>query len=265
VSPNKKKDIAEHISEAMESGKSILPLEESRKILELSGIPLNKSGLAKSEEEAVALAKEIGYPLVMKIVSPQIIHKTEVGGVRVNIDSEENVRKTFNEILENVHKLMPDADIYGILLEEMVSGIELIVGTSVDPQFGHMIMFGVGGIFVEVYKDVSFRLIPITKGDAGDMLNEIKGRPLLEGTRGLPRADSGQLVDILMKVSNLVNEHPNIREMDINPLVVTNRGAIAVDARIVLKTPDKPKTEGGLKDMIEHMKKIGYKPPQYEG
>lgn len=262
---SKSKDIAEHISAAIKEGKSILSLEESRKILKLSGIPLNKSGLAKSEEEAASLAREIGYPLVMKIVSPQIVHKTEVGGVKVNIDSEENVRKTYQEILTNAKEKMPDAEITGIMMEEMVNGIELIIGTSVDPQFGHMIMFGVGGIFVEVYKDVSFRLVPITKGDANDMLNEIKGRPLLEGTRGLPRADSGQLVDILIKVSDLVSKYPDIREMDINPLVVTNRGAIAVDARIVLKTPEKPKTEGGLKDMIEHMKKIGYKPPQYQG
>ncbi|UCH90346.1 MAG: acetate--CoA ligase family protein [Thermoplasmata archaeon] len=231
--------MSEQFTNVLKSGKTVLTLEESRKVMELSGVPFNKSGLAKTEEDAVELAKKIGYPLVMKIVSPQIIHKTEVGGVKVNIGSDEELKKAYNEIIASAKAKVPDAEIQGILLEEMVSGTELIIGTTTDPQFGHMIMFGIGGIFVEVYKDVSFRLIPISAGDANEMLNELQGGALLKGVRGLPGADPKQLVEILMSVSKLVEDHPEIAEMDLNPLMITKRGTIAVDARILLNEPTK--------------------------
>jgi acyl-CoA synthetase (NDP forming) len=228
------KVISKYIDTAVKRGKSVLTLEESRAVMELSGIPFNKSGLAKSEKEAVKQAVKIGFPLVMKIVSRQVIHKTEAGGVKVGISSVNEVQKGWKEIVKSVKKKVPDAEIDGILLEEMVNGTELIVGTTTDPQFGPMIMFGIGGIFVEVYKDVSFRLIPITSGDAKDMLNEIKGKPILEGIRGLPVADPEKLVNVLMSASELVHKYPMIAEMDINPLIITERGPVAVDARIVL-------------------------------
>jgi len=250
-------EISQHISAAIKGGKTLLTLEESKKILELTGIPIIKSGLAKSGEEAVKLASEIGYPLVMKIVSPQISHKTEVGGVRININSEDEVKNAYIDIITNVNEKVPEADIQGILLQEMLSGPELIVGITLDPQFGHMIMFGIGGIFVEVYKDVSFRLVPITLGDAKDMLNEINGRPILEGVRGLPKVNDEQLVDILMKVSDLVSSYPNIKEMDLNPLIASEKGVIAVDARIILSSPKDPKDKEGLKGMVEDLKKLG--------
>jgi acetyltransferase len=256
VNINETDDISEHLSAAIKGGKSILMMEESRKILELSGIPLNKSGLAKSGGEAVKLANEIGYPLVMKVVSPQIIHKTEAGGVKVNITSENEVIDSYNEIVIKVKEKVPDADIKGVLLEEMVHGPEFIIGSTVDPTFGHMIMFGIGGIFVEVYKDVTFRLVPITPGDAKDMLSEIKGKPLLEGVRGFPKAKSEQLVNILMKVSDLVSSYPIIQEMDINPLIATEKGLIAVDAKIILSQSEETKGEEGLKDMISQISKL---------
>jgi acyl-CoA synthetase (NDP forming) len=177
----------------------------------------------------------------MKIVSPQVIHKTEVGGVRININSEDEVKKVYSELISGTKEKIPEAEITGVLLEEMISGTELIIGTTQDPQFGPMIMFGVGGIFVEVYKDVSFRLIPITNGDAKDMLKEIKGKALLSGVRGLPEADKEQLENILMKVSNLMSNFPEIKEMDINPLIITKKGAVAADARILLN--EKPPTK----------------------
>jgi acetyltransferase len=208
-------------------------------IMELSGIPFNKCGFATTEKEAIKIAKNIGFPLVMKIVSPQVIHKTEAGGVKIGIDSETEVKKGWKEIVNSVKEKVPDAEIKGILLEEMVKGTELIVGTTVDPQFGHMIMFGIGGIFVEVYKDVSFRLVPITSGDAKDMLNDIKGKVLLGGVRGLPGVEPEQLINVLLSVSELVHKYPVIDEMDINPLIITERGLVAVDARILLKAPDK--------------------------
>ena len=250
--------ISQHLSAAIKDGKSILMMDESREIVDLAGIPLNKSGLAKSWQEAVELANKIGYPLVMKVVSPQVVHKTDAGGVKINITSEDEVIKSYNEINISVKEKFPDAEIKGVLLEEMVHGPEFIVGTAFDSQFGHMIMFGVGGIFVEVYKDVTFRLVPITAGDAKDMLSEIKGKPLLEGVRGLPKADTDQLINILMKVSNLVNNHPNIREMDLNPIVVTENGIVAVDVKIVLNQPEETEGEGGVKEMIEQIRKINY-------
>jgi acetyl-CoA synthetase (ADP-forming) len=227
-------EISNYLTEVMKDQRNVLTLEESRKVFEHWGIPVNKSSLATTVEEAVKQAGEIGFPVVMKIVSPQVIHKTEVGGVRVNVNSEDEVRKIYSELIDGTKQKMPEAEITGVLIEEMVKGTEFIIGTTEDPQFGQMIMFGVGGIFVEVYKDVSFRLIPITTGDAYDMLEEIKGKALLTGVRGLPEADSKQLVNILMKVSELVKNNPEIKEMDINPLMITNTGAVAADARILL-------------------------------
>lgn len=230
----KNEKISRLIAEAMGRGQKVFDLEESREIMELAGIPFNKCGLAKSAAEAVDIADSMGYPVVMKIVSPQVIHKTEVGGVRVNVASGAEVKSTYEDIVKGVREKVPHAEINGILIEEMVSGTELIVGTTTDPQFGPMIMFGIGGIFVEVYKDVSFRLIPISRNDAREMAGEIRGKALLEGIRGLPRADPEQVVDILENVSELVRSHPEIGEMDINPLLITRRGIIAVDARILL-------------------------------
>jgi len=227
--------IAELILAARSEGKKVFNLEESRDIMALAGIPFNKSGLATTAEEAADIADGIGYPVVMKIVSEQVIHKSEVGGVRINIGNEEDVRRTFKDIVESIKKQVPEAVIDGILVEEMANGTELIIGTTTDPQFGPMIMFGIGGIFVEVYKDVSFRLIPITPNDAKEMMGEIKGKALLEGIRGLPRADPDEVVDILLAVSKLIEENPDIDEMDINPLLLTERGIIAVDARIILR------------------------------
>ncbi len=236
-------NISNYFSTAIENSKTILTVDEARKIIELSGIPINKSKLATSEDEAVRMASEIGFPVVMKIVSPQVIHKTEVGGVEVNINTETEVRKFYNELIARTKKKIPNAEITGILIEEMIQGTELIIGTTQDPQFGPMIMFGVGGIFVEVYKDVSFRLVPITTGDAQEMLNEIKGKALLTGVRGLPEADTEQLVNILMKVSDLIETYPVIKEMDINPLIITKSGAVAADARIILKETQQMESE----------------------
>lgn len=251
MNDNPTDSISEYLSAAIKSGKSILTLDDSKKIIKLAGVPINKSGLATSGRDAVKLANEIGYPLVMKIVSPQIIHKTEAGGVKVNITSEDEVIKSYNEIVMSVKEKVPDADIKGVMLEEMVHGPEFIIGTTVDPQFGQMIMFGIGGVFVEVYKDVSFRLVPITSGDAKDMLSEIKGKPLLDGARGFPKADREELINILVKVSDLVDKFPAILEMDINPLVATKKGAIAVDAKIILSQDEEPKSESEIKEMID--------------
>jgi acetyltransferase len=251
----KNEKISNYISSAIKEGKSILTLEEARWIMELSGIPFNKSGFAESEDEAVALANEMGYPIAMKIVSQQIVHKTESGGVKLGIDSEEELRKAYKDIMKSVKENEPDAEIEGMSVDEMVIGTELIIGTTVDPQFGHMIMFGIGGIFVEIYEDVSFRLIPISRGDAKEMLHEIKGKPLLDGARGRPKVDEKQMIDILMTISELVSAYPDIQEMDLNPLMATEKGVVAVDARLILKGKENPDNQKGFKDLIEDMKR----------
>jgi acetyl-CoA synthetase (ADP-forming) len=253
MSPEEGK-ISDYISSAIQSGKSILTPEESRNLVELAGIPFNESRLATSEEEAVAIAREIGYPVVMKIVSPQIVHKTEYGGVKLDLENPDEVKRAYSDIHINILEKVPDADIKGVSVDKMLKGTELIIGTTIDPQFGQMIMFGIGGIYVEVYQDVSFRLVPINSGDAMDMLREIKGRPLLEGARGRPKVDENQLVDILMKVSELVHKNPNIQEMDLNPLLITLEGLVAVDARVILKNPGEPKSGKKLGELIEEMK-----------
>ena len=240
--------ISKEIADAMAEGKSVLNLKESRKMMELAGVPFNRSGMATSVDEALTMVKDIKYPVVMKIVSPQIIHKTEVGGVKVNINSDDELRKAYDDIISGAKAKVPDAEIKGILIEEMVKGPELIIGTTEDPQFGPMIMFGIGGIFVEVYKDVSFRLIPISHGDALDMLSELHGKALLEGVRGLPKADPEQIADILLKISEFVEKNPQVKEMDLNPLIATERGVLAVDARIIL---DK---KAGVKDTLKSIR-----------
>ena len=246
--------ISEYISSAIENGKSILTPEESRNLVELAGIPFNKSRLATSEEEAVAIAREIGYPVVMKIVSPQIVHKTEYGGVKLDLENPDEVKRAYADIHLNILEKVPDAEIKGVSVDKMLKGTELIIGTTIDPQFGQMIMFGIGGIYVEVYQDVSFRLVPINSGDAKDMMREIKGRPLLEGARGRPKVDENQLVDILMKVSKLVHDNPDIQEMDLNPLLITPDGIVAVDARVILKKAGEPEAKKKLGELIEEMK-----------
>jgi acyl-CoA synthetase (NDP forming) len=177
-----------------------------------------------------------------------------VGGVKVNIGSDDELKKAFDDIINGTKAKIPDAEIEGILLEEMVKGPELIIGTTIDPQFGPMIMFGIGGIFVEVYKDVSFRLVPITPGDAKDMLEEIKGKALLTGVRGLPAADTDQLVDILIKISEFISSYPEVAEMDLNPLIVSEKGIKAVDARIILKKEDEIRDK--IKSIREHLENI---------
>jgi acyl-CoA synthetase (NDP forming) len=244
--------IAGEIADAITGGKDVLNLKECRKMMELDGIPFNKSGLATSVDEALTMVKDIPYPVVMKIVSPQVIHKTEVGGVKVNINTDEELRKAYDDIISGTKEKVPDAEIKGILIEEMVKGPELIIGTTEDPQFGPMIMFGIGGIFVEVYKDVSFRLIPISPGDARDMLSEIRGKALLEGVRGLPGADTEELVNILLTISEFVDKNPQVKEMDLNPLIATERGVLAVDARIILeKKPDVKDTIKSIRTSLE--------------
>jgi len=222
--------------EAHKEERKYLLETEAKTICKEYGIPVTRFKLAKTGKEAVKFAEEIGYPVVLKIVSPDIIHKSDVGGVIVNIKTAEDVQKAYKQILENVKSHKAEARIVGVIVQEMApSSTEIIVGVTKDPQFGPAIMFGLGGIFVEILKDVTFRIAPITEDEAREMITEVKAYPLLRGYRNLPPADIDAIVKILLNTSRLVTEHQENKELDLNPIMVYERGAKTVDARIILE------------------------------
>ena len=229
------KAVSELFETASKEGRDFLFEHEAKNLCGSYGMPITAITVATSEEDAVKAAKKIGYPIVLKIVSPQVLHKSDAGGVLINIKDEEGLREGYNTILKNVKKHVPDAEITGILVQEMAPmGTEVIVGSTNDPTFGPTIMFGLGGIFVEILKDVSFRLAPITKTDAEEMVKEIKAYKILEGARGMPPADQETIVEILLATSKMLMECPEIMELDMNPVLVYEEGARIVDARIIL-------------------------------
>jgi len=199
---------------------------------------MSRSIHAQDETEAVKAAKQIGFPIVMKIVSPQIVHKVDVGGVRLNLQSEADVKAAYAELMQHVKTARPGVEIWGVLIQEMVrNGKETILGMKRDPHFGALLMFGLGGIYVEVFKDVVFRIAPIRELGARHMIEGIKGVKLLRGFRGEPPSDIDAIAQSLMRLSQLVTEFPEIEEMDINPLIVlpAGSGARVVDARILIE------------------------------
>jgi len=210
---------------------------ECKRILNCYGIPVTNEALATSSDMAVKQARELGYPVALKIQSGQILHKTEAGGIRLDLASDDDVRTAYDEVVANSKRFSPDAAVEGVLVQEMVKdGVEVIIGTTKDPVFGHVIMFGLGGIFVEALGDVSFRIVPVTRRDAEEMIREIKGHRVLQGMRGRPPADVDAIVDAILRVSQLVTDYADdIEELDINPLVVFSEGAKAVDALVTRK------------------------------
>lgn len=221
-----------------EAGRVELGEIEAREVIEAYGMRLPQSQLARSPEEAVAIASAIGFPVVMKISSPDILHKSDIGGVKVGVADANAVRDTYELIEYRARKYNPEAAIWGVLIQQQVrKGRELLVGVNRDPQFGPLVAFGMGGIYVEVLKDVAFRLAPITREEAHAQIREIRTFPLLRGVRGDLPADIAAAEEVILRVSQLVTEFPEIVEMDINPLVVHNQGegAIVLDARIILQ------------------------------
>lgn len=209
---------------------------EAKQVCSAYGIPVTRFRVAKNVEEAIKFAKEIGYPVVFKIISPDIIHKTDVGGVILNIRKDGEAVKAYNKIIENVKKKAPHADVYGIFVQEMApEGTEVIVGALKDSQFGPTLMFGLGGIFVEILKDVTFRIAPLSREEAEEMIREIRGYPLLKGYRGKPPSDEEAIIDIILKVSKLVTDYQQISQLDLNPIFVYEKGAKVIDARIILE------------------------------
>lgn len=227
--------ISEAIGNAREKGRTVLTEIESKKILAEAGIPVAVAELATSPGEAAEIAARLGFPTVLKIVSSDVTHKSDVGGVRVGLKDAEEVTGAYQAIVAAVKERQPHARIEGVAVQQMApAGTEVIVGMSKDPQFGPVLMFGLGGIFVEVLKDVAFRIVPLEPRDARQMIREIRGFPVLQGVRGRDPADLVALEKLLVQLSAFVEAHPEIEELDLNPVFAYKDGCIAVDARIVV-------------------------------
>ncbi len=231
-----KSGVSEILKRLKEEKRTRLTEIEAKMVLKEYGVMVPVSKVVRSIDEAVKAAEEIGYPVVLKIVSPDIIHKTDIGAVKINITGEKELRNAYIEMIMNVRKYAPTASVYGVSVQEMVpGGLEVIVGGIRDPQFGSLVMFGLGGIYVEVFKDVSFRVTPVTEREAEKMIGEIRGFNLIRGVRGRPSSDVNFIRETIMRVSQLLEDFDEIVELDINPLMVYEKGGFAVDARITIK------------------------------
>ncbi|MEM2944208.1 MAG: acetate--CoA ligase family protein [Methanomassiliicoccales archaeon] len=231
------KKVRELLDRVVAEGRTSLSEEEGKEIFRAYGIPVPGEGIAKTPEEAVEIANRLGYPVVMKIVSPDIFHKTDVGGVSINIKSPDEVRKQFDIILSRTRSIAPRARIIGISIQQMITGREVIVGMVRDPQFGPVITFGLGGIFVEILKDVSQRIAPLTPSDVNTMIQSIKAFPILTGARGKKPADIESLKDVVFRVAQIALDFPEISELEINPVIVGDegKGCGAVDALVTIR------------------------------
>jgi len=210
---------------------------EAYVLLSKYGIPVPTYSVVSSEEEALKIAKRLEFPLVMKIVSPDIMHKTDIGGIKMNIINSPQVKESYKNIFCNVRKNKPEARINGMLLyKQAPKGVEVIVGMIRDPQFGPTVMFGLGGIFIEILKDVTFRVCPVERADIEEMLTEIQGIKMLQGYRGQPRCDVNAIIDIILQISRLALDYSTIQEIDLNPVLVYEKGAVAVDAKIMVNS-----------------------------
>jgi acetate---CoA ligase (ADP-forming) len=230
--------VQEVFEKVRSEGRSSVGDAETRQILKAFKLRIPRSEIAENPDEAVEIAHQIGYPVVLKIASPDILHKTDVGGVKVGLQNQTDVRDAFELMVYRAQRYVPEAHIWGCLVQEMVpsGGLEVLVGMNRDPQFGPLVTFGLGGIYVETLKDVTFRVAPFSRLDAEEMLSEIRAHALLDGVRGQPEVDKDAIVDTLLRIGQLVQDFPDIVELDINPLVVYPRGqgAIALDMRVVL-------------------------------
>ena len=225
----------EIIDSVKREGRSLLTEIEAKELLKQAGVSVVDTKLATSREEAISISQQFGFPIALKIASPDVVHKTDAGGVKLGLKTAKQVGKAYDDIMKAIRKAYPEAKIEGVSVQEMARpGVEVIIGVSTDAQFGPVIMFGLGGIMVEILKDVSFRIVPLTKRDAREMIKEIKGYPLLEGYRGQEPVDVANLEELILKVSSFVERNPEVHELDLNPIFAYSDGAVAVDARVIL-------------------------------
>ena len=243
---------------AKSEGRDSLTAPEAKELCDIYGIPVPQEGLAKDADEAARLADGMGYPVVLKIVSPQILHKTEAGGVIVGVNSADEVRQGFKSIMERAGAYDPSANLLGVQVQQMLKGgTEVIVGSITDPSFGKLVAFGLGGVLVEVLKDITFRLAPVTREDALSMLDGIQAAEMLKGVRGGKPVDREALADVIVNVSRLVNDVPEIVELDLNPVFAREDGATAADVRIVLDFEAKtPRYLPSEEEILKQMNKI---------
>lgn len=217
-------------------GRNNLTESEAREVLTHYKIPVIKGEIVNSIEEAIDVSKQIGYPVVLKVASRDIIHKTDAGGVILNIRDEKEMIVAFSNMLRSIKSKYPKTRIEGFFVQQMLKdGYELIVGGKQDDTFGPVVMLGFGGIFVEIFDDVAFRVAPVSKEDVIEMIEEIKAGKILKGYRGRKSANINEIVNVVMKASRILLENPEVKELDINPLIVNENNAVAVDARIILK------------------------------
>jgi acyl-CoA synthetase (NDP forming) len=224
------------IEKARKENRTLLSEIEAKQLLKEAGINVVETQLATSKEEAISISEKLGFPVVMKIASVDVVHKSDAGGVKLGLKTAVQVGKAYDEIMKSIKKAFPDARIDGVSVQTMAKqGIEVIIGMSKDAQFGPVLMFGLGGVLVEILKDVSFRIVPLQPRDACEMIRDIKGFPLLQGYRGSDPADIANLEKLLLKVSAFVEKTPAVKELDLNPIFAYRDGAIAVDARVILE------------------------------
>jgi len=214
--------------------------KQREKLLSAYNIPRPRILLAASKAEAVSFANKIGWPVALKICSPDIFHRSEFKGVEIGLKRQKDVREKWDKIMSRVSKERPRARIEGILVQEQVEGIETAIGMERDPQFGPVLMFGLGGIWIEVLEDMSLRIAPVLKSEAKKMIREIKGFKILSGFRGQDKVKIDKIADIIVNLSKMSLQEKQIQEVDFNPVIVTKKGAIAVDAKILVKTPYGP-------------------------
>src|SRR5437764_11485493 len=257
--PSPHKDAVRKVLDAVKADKrTSLTAPEGKLVCDAYGIPVPKEGVASSAAEAAKLADGMGYPVVMKIVSPDILHKTEAGGVIVGVKDAAAARDAYDKILASAKKYKADAKVEGVQVQQMLAGgTEVIVGSITDGSFGKLVAFGLGGVLVEVLKDVTFRLAPATRQDALSMLDGIQAHEMLRGVRGGDPVNRDALADVIVKVSQLVSDFPEIVELDLNPVFATKKDAIAADVRIVVDFDYKPRPKPRpTEEIVAAMKRI---------
>src|SRR5262249_29540792 len=255
---NKKSEVRRILNQVKADGRTSLTAPEGKLVCDAYGIPVPKEGVAKSAAEAAKLATSMRFPVVLKIVSPDILHKTEAGGVLVGVKNAAEARKDFETIMANAKKYNRKANLLGVQVQQMLGGgQEVIVGAVTDPSFGKLVAFGLGGVLVEVLKHVPFRLAPASKEDALSMLDSIAAAPIFNPVRGADPVDRQAVAKVIQNVSLLVSDFPEIAEMDLNPVFATKKGATAADVRIVCDwNPQPAKYRPSQEEIVRQMNRI---------
>ena len=236
VETSKNREAEKIVEKILASGRKVALPDESLAMVKLFGVDVPDYALVKTAEEAVEVSKKIGFPLVLKIASQDVLHKSDIGGVVVNLKNVEEVERNYNKVLDSLKRIVPDARIGGVLIQkQLLEATHLIVGGVYDEQFGPAVMFGLGGVFVELFKDVSFRIAPVTETEAMEMVKEIKAYPVLSGYRGSKKLDIEQVTKTIVNISELITNICIIKEVELNPLFAYEKSVKAVDARIILK------------------------------